>query len=150
MADTPSRTPRALEARDKTARVEYQPPSMLPDPASSDDWAYHWVRTHLMGESDPANASMQLRDGWTPVRAEDHPELASAVNAKGNVEIGGLILCKMPIERYRARQRYFRNRAQQQMESVDSTFLSGSDPRMPKFSERQSSVERGTRFGSGS
>jgi len=40
-----------------------------------------------------------MREGWEPVKAEDHPELMMVGNEKtGNVEIGGLMLCKMAAE----------------------------------------------------
>ena len=76
---------------------------------------------------------------------------SSDLNEKtGNVEIGGLMLCKMPSEMYRARQEYFNNMAQGQMDSVDNHFLRNNDPRMPLFSDKKSSTTRGGGFGSGS
>jgi hypothetical protein len=48
-----------------------------------------------MGTADPSNTSAKLREGWEPVKAEDHPELMhmSDPNSrfKGNIEIGGLL-----------------------------------------------------------
>ena len=51
---------------------------------------------------------------------------------KGNIEIGGQLLCKMPYEIAEARNDHFRNVAQTQMESVDNIYLKENDPRMPK------------------
>ena len=67
----------------------------------------------------------------------------------GNVEIGGLMLCKQPVEKARAREEYFNGQAQNQMESVDNHFLRNNDPRMPLFSDRKSTTSRGG-FGNGS
>ncbi len=92
-----------------------------------------------------------MREGWEPVKAEDHPELMLVGNEKsGNVEIGGLMLCKMPVEKFRARQDYYNTQAQNQMESVDNHFLRNNDPRMPLFSDKKTSTTRGAGFGSGS
>lgn len=145
-----NRTPRELASREKTARVVYTPPSTLPDPIPTPGYVYRWIATHLLGQADPTNVSKKLREGWEPVKAEDHPELMLAGNAKtGNVEIGGLILCKMSAEQARARNEYYATQAQQQMESVDNHYLRNNDPRMPLFSDRKTSVSRGG-FGTGS
>jgi hypothetical protein len=92
-----------------------------------------------------------MREGWVPVKAADHPELMMMGNAAtGNVEIGGLMLCKMPKEMAIARDEYYQNQAKNQMDSVDNHFLRNNDPRMPLFSERKSTTSRGAGFGSGS
>jgi hypothetical protein len=92
-----------------------------------------------------------MRDGYAPVKAVDHPELALfGNNASGNVEIGGLMLCKAPKERIDARSEYYNKQAQNQMDSVDNHFMRNNDPRMPLFADRKSTSSRGTGFGSGS
>ena len=151
MVDTQDRTARDLKSREKSARAVYVPPSNLPDPTPEPGYVYHWVATAILGQANPTNVSQKMREGWVPVKAEDHPELMLLGNEKtGNVEIGGLMLCKMPTERYRARQDYFNSMAQGQMDSVDNHFLRNNDPRMPLFSDKKSSTTRGGGFGSGS
>ena len=141
-----NRTPRDLVSREKSARAVYTPPSNLPEPTPEPGMVFHWVATAILGQSDPTNVSKKLREGWVPVKAEDHPELQLFGNsATGNVEIGGLMLCKMPKEQYEARKEYYNNQSQNQMESVDNNFLRESDPRMPLFAEKKSKVT----FGSG-
>ena len=142
-----NRTPRELASREKQARAVYVPPSALPDPTPEPGWAYRWVGTHILGQADPSNVSRRLREGWEPVKAADHPELLLFGNEKtGNVEIGGLMLCKIPAERAEARTEYYDKQAQSQMSSVDNNFMRENDPRMPKFNERRSEVT----FGRGS
>ena len=149
MAD--SRTNREITSREKTARYVYTPSSTLPDPTPEPGYVYRWVATHIMGQSDPTNVSRKMREGWVPVKAVDHPELMLEANEKtGNVEIGGLMLCKQPSEQARARDEYFAKQAQDQMDSVDNHFMRNNDPRMPLFSDRKSTVSRGAGFGSGS
>lgn len=143
------RTPRTALTRENSARVEYQPPSKLPDPAPEPGYVFRWVATHVLGVLDPSNASMKFREGWVPVKASDHPELHMAADAKGNIEIGGLMLCKASEELMRSRQQYYERQAQAQVESVDNHFMKNNDPRMPLFRESRSQTTRGVGFGSG-
>jgi hypothetical protein len=62
------------------------------------------------------------------------------------IEVGGLLLCKTPIEFTEQRDAYYRNIAGSQMESVDNNFMRENDPRMPLFQERKSEVKS---FGKG-
>lgn len=149
MAD--NRSNRDTASREKTARYVYTPSSTLPDPTPEPGYVYRWIATHIMGQADPTNVSRKMRDGWVPVKAVDHPELMLEANEKtGNVEIGGLMLCKQPSEQAKARDEYFNKQAQDQMDSVDNHFMRNNDPRMPLFSDRKSTVSRGAGFGSGS
>lgn len=144
-----NRVPRDLNTREKETRAVYVPPSTLPDPTPVPGYSFRWIRTHIMGQTDPTNVSQKSREGWEPVKAEDHPELMLVGNAKtGNVEIGGLMLCKIATEKARARDEYYAQQAKSQMESVDNHYLRNNDPRMPLFADRKSSVSRGG-FGNG-
>jgi hypothetical protein len=147
MAETQNRMPRDLQSREKTARAVYVPPSALPEPTPEPGIVFRWIATHVLGQSDPTNVSKKMREGWEPVKADDHPELMLMRNEKtGNVEMGGLMLCKMPAELARSRDEYYGRQAQAQMDSVDNHFMRNNDPRMPLFSEKKSKVT----FGSGS
>jgi hypothetical protein len=67
-------------------------------------------------------------------------------SATGNVEMGGLMLCKIPTEMAEARAVYYTQQAEGQMTAVDNNLMRQSDPRMPLFNERKST----TSFGKGS
>jgi len=144
-----TRTPRDIETRATTTRAVYVPPSTLPVPTPQPGYSFRWIATAVLGQADPSNVSKKMREGWEPVRAEDHPELQLAPNQNGNVELGGLMLCKMPSDRVEARNQYYENHAQAQMESVDNSYLRNNDPRMPMFSEKRSTTSRGGGFGNG-
>ena len=144
------RTSRNLQTRESESRATYVPPSTLPVPDPEPGYKFRWISTHIFGQPDPSNVSKKMREGWEPVKAADHPELMLTGDANGNVELGGLMLCKMPEERTQARNAHYTNQAQAQMESVDNSFMRSNDPRMPLFSEKKSSVSRGVKFGSGS
>lgn len=146
-----SRLNRELEKRESTQRkTTWTPPTTLPEPAPQDGWVFRWIRTSIMGQADPTNASAKLREGWEPCKAEDHPELMLQVDPnskfKGNVEIGGLLLCKAPAELMRQRDDYYLKQARSQMEAVDNNFMREGDSRMPLFNEKRST----TSFGRGS
>jgi hypothetical protein len=140
-----NRTPRDLVTREKTARAVYVPPSALPDPTPEPGWRYRWIATTVNGQSYAQNVARRMREGWVPVRAEDHPELMLPANASGNVEVGGLMLCKAPVEMVEARSAYYQQQSERQIESVDNTLMRQSDARMPLFNERKST----TTFGKG-
>lgn len=144
-----TRTPRDIESRATSTRAVYVPPSTLPVPTPQPGYSFRWIATAILGQADPSNVSKKMREGWEPVRAEDHPELLLQGNANGNVELGGLMLCKMPTDRVEARNQYYENHAQAQMDSVDNSYLRNNDPRMPMFSEKRSTTSKGGGFGNG-
>lgn len=145
------RTPREVEVRERSTRpTAWAPPSLLPDPLPQDGWVFRWIRRAFMGADDAMNVSTRMREGWEPVRLEDHPELKlgfATDRVKGNVEVGGLILCKAPAELMAQRDQYFRQQARMQMDAVNNSYLRENDPRMPKFSEEKTEVSfgRGTK-----
>jgi len=133
MANRESRTEDTRENSER--KVTWKRPSALPDPTPQDGVEYRWIRTASLGQSDMTNVSSKFREGWEPVKLEDHPELKimSDVDSrfKGNVEVGGLLLCKNSKENMDARRDYQSDQAQSQMQAVDNSFLKESDPRMP-------------------
>ena len=138
-----NRTPRELETREKNSRYVYVPPSTLPDPTPKPGYGYRWIATHVAGVADHSNVSKKIREGWEPVKAADHPELMLPANNNGNVEIGGLMLCQMPVEMINARNEHYQIQAERQMESVDNNLMRQNDPRMPLFNDRKTEVSFG-------
>jgi hypothetical protein len=145
-----NRLARELENRESAQRKQvWVAPQTLPEPKPQEGYVFRWIRTSMMGQADPTNTSAKLREGWEPVKAEDHPELMLHADPnsrfKGNVEIGGLLLCKAPSELMKQRDDYYAKQAQAQINSVDNSFMRLNDERMPLFNERRSS----TSFGKG-
>ena len=141
-------TNRDAETRERRVR-QWQPAATLPDPAPQPGYAFRWIRTAILGQPDPTNMSGKLREGWEPVKAEDHPEMMLTPNASGNLEIGGLILCKAPEELMDQRNAYYNKQNRAQMDSVNNTLFRENDPRMPMFKDHKSETSR-SGFGSGS
>lgn len=143
-----TRLARELDTREKMERPkQWMPPQLLPDPNPEPGYAFRWIRISSLGKDDATNISGKLREGWEPVRAADHPEirLFGSSNPKfpDCVEVGGLLLCKTPVEFTEQRNEYYRNQAEAQMNSVDNTYMRENDPRMPMFKERKSTVTFG-------
>ncbi len=151
MAD--NRIPRDSQTREQSARpTAWKRPGILPDPVKMDGYDYRWVRVSITGNADARNISSRLGEGWTAVPIEEQPQMKFFLDPnsrfKDNIEIGGLLLCKMPSELNVQRNQYYANMNKQQSEAVDNNFMRQSDARMPLFSEKKSTTTRG--FGKGS
>ena len=143
-----ARTGRDLSTREVSERPkQWMPPKLLPDPNPEEGYAFRWIRIASLGKDDATNYSSKLAEGWEPVKASDHPEirLFNATTAKfpDSIEVGGLLLCKTPVEFTVQRDAYYRQQAEAQMQSVDNTYMRENDPRMPMFKERKSTVTFG-------
>jgi hypothetical protein len=142
------RDKRDLTTRESTTRpTKWLPPQLLPDPNPEPGYAFHWVRISTLNKEDATNISAKLREGWEPVKASDHPEIrlfgTDDKRFPDSVQVGGLLLCKTPVEFVDQRNEYYSNQAESQMQSVDNTYMRENDPRMPLFKERSSKVTFG-------
>ena len=143
-----NREKRDVVTREETLRPKkWQPPQLLPDPEPEEGYTFRWIRISMLGNADAVNISSKLREGWEPVTAASQPKLRlfSSPNSRfpDGVEVGGLLLCKTPVEFARDRDAYYRQQADSQMTAVDGNFMRESDPRMHVFSERKSKVTFG-------
>ena len=138
-----NRTSRSTETREESKRkVSWQRPSMLPTPEPREGIEFRWIRTATLGQSDNTNVSSKFREGWTPVRKEDHPNLqvVSDIDSRftDNIEVGGLLLCQNSAENMQARRDAQNAQAASQMQAVDNSYLRNSDPRMPVLNPERS------------
>lgn len=145
-----NRIAREHEDRTSTKRPEsWAPAGGLPEPERQPGYAYRWIRVSMVEQQDGKNVSAKFREGWEPVRVEEQPKLRFLADAnsrfKDNIEIGGLLLCKIPTEFMDQRRQYFANKNRAQIESVDNNFMRENDARMPLFAEKRSK----TSFGKG-
>jgi hypothetical protein len=143
-----NRLDRELETRERTTRKKaWQRPETLPSPNPEPGYTYRWIRTSTHGQVDATNVSSKLREGWEPVKATDHPEITLVTieneRFRDNVVIGGLMLCKAPIELVKDRTEHFKEQTSNQIKSVDNNLMRENDPRMPLFNERKSKVTFG-------
>lgn len=146
-----NRIPRQSQDREQQARPKaWRPPELLPEPIREAGYAYRWVRVSLMNNADPRNISARMREGWEAVSVDEQPQMKIFLDPnsqyKGNVEVGGLLLCKAPQEMVEQRNDYYAEQSVRQTDAVDNSFMRQSDARMPLFKERKST----TSFGNGS
>ncbi len=149
--ESQNRLDRELDTRTAMARPTFwRQPDTLPQPNDRPGWSHRYIRLSANGVDDPSNISSKLREGYEPCKADEYPELMmhaiSEGRFKGNIEVGGLLLCRIPAEFMEQRTAFFASQNRAQMDSVDNNFMKDNDPRMQKFSERSTKVT----FGSGS
>jgi hypothetical protein len=136
---------RELDTRELVERPkQWQQPELLPEPDKQAGYAYRWIRVSTLNNADPRNLSAKLREGWEPVRLEEQPkfQLLADPNSryKDNIEIGGLLLCKTPVEFVEQRNAHYSDQADAQMRAVENTLMRQNDPRMPLFNEGKTTV----------
>ena len=142
---------REVENRETEKRDEpWAPQSILPDPKPQDGYVFRWIATSVNGTVLNTNVSARFREGWEPVKMEDHPEIAKNVvpdydsHFKGNIEIGGLLLCKADENTMKKRDDYYQNMAKSQMEATDQNYFREQDSRMPMSSDKDTRVKFGS------
>ena len=143
-----NRASREVQTRVVSERPkQWMPPELLPEPDKEAGYAYRWIRVSMLNQADPRNLSSKIREGWEPVRIEEQPKFKLLLDPnsrfKDNIEIGGLLLCKIPEEFVGQRSEFYKNQTTAQTEAVDNHLMRQSDPRMPIFKERKSSSSFG-------
>ena len=124
-----TRTSRATQTREKTARRKpWAPPSMLDAPPAPDGFKHRWIRAETRGFDDTKNVSAKMREGWELVRKDEYPDFEAPVVESGKYEgvfgVGGLILARIPLETVAERNEYFSQRNADQMQAVDNDMMS--------------------------
>ena len=142
------RNNRDTEVREMAERPkQWRPPELLPEPDKEEGYEYRWIRVSMLNTPDPRNLSSKLREGWEPVRVEEQPKFKLLVDPDGrfkdNIEIGGLLLCKTPVEFIAQRNAYIQKQTDAQTIAVDNNLMRQSDSRMPIFKEGRSEVSFG-------
>jgi hypothetical protein len=145
-----NRLAREIQTRSEAERPKsWHRPETLPEPDKQPGYAYRWIRVTTNGQAEAKNISAKFREGWEPVRLEEQPKfkLLSDPNSrfKDNIEVAGLLLCKMPEEFVGQRTAHYAKVTRDNMDAVDNNFMRASDSRMPLFQEKKSS----TSFGQG-
>ena len=111
--------------------------------------ALRWIRYSLQGKDDIANVGKKLQAGWVFVSPEEVPEmsLTSFVRDEGRYQgavcRGDVALVKMPAGKVTARRKFYENKANDQMDAVNSQLMKNSDSRMPITNSSRSVTTRG-------
>ena len=150
-----NRQPREAQTREKqVARKPWAPPSALDAPTPPEGYVHRWVRLEIRGQADRKNGMSKMREGWETERADEYTDFESPTIDDGKFEgvigVGGLILCRIPIETVQERSEYFASKTQSQMDAVDNDMMKdGTHPSMSiNRPDRQSRVTIGGTQGS--
>lgn len=144
------RNSRTSETRETEARRKpWAPPSVLDAPPAPEGFKHRWVRSAIRGEEDKGNVFNRLRQGYEPVRADEHPGYQAPTIEDGKhagvIGNGGLILTRVPVETAQERTAYYGGRTREQMDAVDQDLMKEQHPSMPINQTRQSRVSFGGR-----
>ena len=151
MTEAQTRKPREAGSRTQEMRrpTRWSRPEGLPNPDDRPGYKHRWIRISMMGAADAKNISSSFREGYEPCKAEEYPEMMMHAvedgRFQGNIEVGGLLLCRIPSEFLVQRAEHYESENKANMEAVDSSFMKDSHPSMQKFSEKKTKVS----FGSG-
>lgn len=129
-------------------QAAYRPPSVLDAPPPRPGMRQRWVRTHLLGQSDPAHVHVRFREGWSPRKADTIPKgfgvpTLNHGQYEGCIGIEGLILCEMPLARVAQRNAYYAKRGQAAMGFVNSALNKVVRDSLPLAFEIKSKTEVG-------
>jgi hypothetical protein len=144
------RTPRTTATREEESRRKpWAPPSVLDAPPAADGYKHRWVRASIRGEEDKGNVFNRIRQGYEPVRADEHPGYQAPTIDDGKhagvIGNGGLILTRVPVETAHERTEFYGKRTREQMTAVDQDLMKEQHPSMPINQQRQSRVSFGGR-----
>jgi len=144
------RNSRTSETREtESRRKPWAPPSVLDAPPPPEGYKHRWVRSAIRGEEDKGNVFNRLRQGYEPVRADEHPGYQAPTIEDGKhagiIGNGGLILTRVPVETAQERTAYYGGRTREQMDAVDQDLMKEQHPSMPINQQRQSRVSFGGR-----
>lgn len=144
------RNSRTSETREtESRRKPWAPPSVLDAPPPPEGYKHRWVRASIRGEEDKGNVFNRLRQGYEPVRADEHPGYQAPTVDDGKhagvIGNGGLILTRVPVETAHERTEYYGGRTREQMDAVDQDLMKEQHPSMPINQSRQSRVSFGGR-----
>ena len=149
---------RTEQLREQTTREEewtFEEPNALTIPENvqarfdNDGMALRWIRYSLQGKDDITNVGKKLQAGWVFVSPEEVPEmsLTSFVRDEGRYQgavcRGDVALVKMPAGKVTARRKFYENKANDQMDAVNSQLMKNSDSRMPITNSSRSVTTRG-------
>ena len=147
--DDQKRDKRTTDSRESSdlRPKRWTPPQLLPEPDPEEGYAFRWIRMSTLNRDDPVNISTKFREGWEPVKVSSQPRLQHLNDRNSQypdgIQIGGLLLCKTPVEFVEQRNAHYLEQGKQFMESVDNNFMRESHPSMPLFSEKRSKVTFG-------
>ena len=150
-----SNTTREAASREVEEEYTFEEPDALTIPDSvqarfdNEEMSLRWIRISVKGVDDIMNVGKKQQEGWIFVTPDEVPEMAitSFVREEGRylgaVCRGDLALAKKPTAKVKARQKFYENKANEQMDAVNAQLMKSSDSRMPITNTSKSVTTRG-------
>jgi len=150
-----SNTTREATTREIEEEYVFEEPDALTIPDSvqarfdNEEMSLRWIRISVKGVDDIMNVGQKQQEGWIFVTPDEVPEMAitSFVREEGRylgaVCRGDLALAKKPTAKVKARQKFYENKANEQMDAVNAQLMKSSDSRMPITNTSKSVTTRG-------
>ena len=144
------RASRSAETREtESRRKPWTPPSRLDAPPAPPGYKHRWIRAEVAGFDDRTNIAGKLREGYELVRADEYPDypISSIEDGRhaGVINVGGLLLARIPEETVEERNAYYKSRARDQVEAADNDLLKSNAHSSMRIDRpvRQSKVQFG-------
>ena len=145
-------TPAKVAARNQTPKRElpvvWREGTNLEAPPPPRGLVTRWIRYQIGDRPDTKNLSKKFRQGWRPYLIKDcpqdymPPEIANTVYGEA-IAIGDLLLCVMPRELWKQRQKFYRERQARQFKAAHNKFRAEEDPRVPIRQKNEDTFSRG-------
>jgi hypothetical protein len=111
----PAGRPRREDTESISIKNDYTRPDPLKVGEGKDGMRRRWIR------NTPDNIERQKAGGWNIITGGAPEKVAINQSADGTRRYGDLILAEMPEDKARAREAFFRNQGQRQVESTRHT-----------------------------
>ena len=145
---------RENETREETEYVFEEPNATYIPPAVEERFRQQglslgWLRILLNGQDDYQEVGKKQQQGWEFITPEEVPEMGatSVVREEGRyagvVSRGDIALGKIPTVKLEAKRRFYRNKANEMLEAVNSQLMSGSTSKMPISNNSKSRTFKG-------
>ena len=145
---------RETETREETEYVFEEPdathiPRRVEERFNQQDISLGWLRILLNGQDDYQEIGKKQSQGWEFVTPEEVPEMGSTSVVReegryaGVVSRGDIALGKIPTVKLEAKRRFYRNKANEMLEAVNTQLMNSSNSKMPISNNSKSRTFKG-------
>lgn len=138
------KSPREEESR---SDIPWKPPSLLDAPPARSGFVQRWIATSIQGKETPDNVFKRMRAGWQPREAStvDTGNFPTINHGEwsGRIGVEGMMLCEMPIERFKEMKNYFLNTKNEQDQSITGNLEELRAKGVPVQQSMESTSSRG-------
>jgi hypothetical protein len=142
------KTSRASQTRLSSEKKKvWTPPSSLDAPPAPEGYRHRWIRAETLGFNDTKNVAASLREGYELVRADEYPETDYPTSNDGKyagvIQVGGLLLARIPEEIALQIEAYYDRQTQDKEEAINNDLMKERQAGMRFSNDSQSRVTFG-------